>query len=206
MKMSKYFAVAILSLGLLASCGESSESKSDNKKSKKNTEWTFNPSNTKVQWTAFKTTSRVGVKGAFEQFTVDYNKEYKSVEELLSSVKFSIPIASLNTGNPGRDQLIKAFFFGTMTNTDTIHGSFTMADHDVLTLKLKLNDMEHIQSANYTSRNDSVFVNCNLEMSHWNALNAVEALNEKCFDVHKGADGVSKTWSDVDVLISAKLK
>ena len=34
-------------------------------------------------------------------------------------------------------------------------------------------------------------------------LQAFNAISKKCYDLHKGADGVSKTWKQVDVLIKA---
>ena len=36
-----------------------------------------------------------------------------------------------------------------------------------------------------------------LNLDNWDGQTAIESLNKVCFDVHKGADGVSKTWSDV---------
>lgn len=33
----------------------------------------------------------------------------------------------------------------------------------------------------------------------FNTGKAMEALNQACFELHKGADGVSKTWSEVHI-------
>ena len=39
--------------------------------------------------------------------------------------------------------------------------------------------------------------------SQFGGLQAFNAISKKCYDLHKGADGVSKTWKQVDVLIKA---
>jgi polyisoprenoid-binding protein YceI len=199
----------VLVLTLFGSCANDNQSKTPNKLEKKSSESlakTFSKESTSVGFTAFKTTDKVGVNGKFEDFSVDYNKDFKNADELLNSVKFEIPVSSLSTGNPGRDQLIKTFFFGVMTNTETIKGSFANAQNNQLDLTLNLNGVEYSQKANYQLKGDSIFVNTNIEMANWNALPAVESLNEKCLNVHKGPDGVSKTWSDVDVNIVSVLK
>jgi len=42
----------------------------------------------------------------------------------------------------------------------------------------------------------------NLE-SQFDALKAYNAISNKCYDLHKGADGISKTWKQVDVHVKA---
>ena len=42
----------------------------------------------------------------------------------------------------------------------------------------------------------------NLE-SQFDALKAYNAISNKCYDLHKGVDGISKTWKQVDVHIKA---
>ncbi len=37
--------------------------------------------------------------------------------------------------------------------------------------------------------------------SQFDALKAYNAISNKCYDLHKGADGISKTWKQVDVHI-----
>ena len=45
-----------------------------------------------------------------------------------------------------------------------------------------------------------------MQLKDWNALGALESLNKVCFDLHKGADGVSKTWEDVAIEVSTFLR
>lgn len=41
---------------------------------------------------------------------------------------------------------------------------------------------------------------------YWNALEALAALNKVCFELHKGPDGVSKTWEEVAIEVSTYLR
>jgi hypothetical protein len=43
-------------------------------------------------------------------------------------------------------------------------------------------------------------------LKYWNALGALETLNKICFDLHKGEDGVSKTWDDVAIEVNTYLR
>ena len=47
-------------------------------------------------------------------------------------------------------------------------------------------------------------MNANMDITNWNALDALAALNKVCEILHTGADGVSKTWSDVALNITTK--
>ena len=40
-------------------------------------------------------------------------------------------------------------------------------------------------------------MNSTMDLDKWNASNAVKSLNLECKDLHKGTDGVSKTWNEV---------
>lgn len=45
-----------------------------------------------------------------------------------------------------------------------------------------------------------------MDLKNWKAQAAINTLNVVCFDLHKGEDGISKTWSEVKIEISAVLK
>ena len=44
-----------------------------------------------------------------------------------------------------------------------------------------------------------------IDVSAWNGLMAVESLNEACKDLHAAEDGVSKTWSEVNLSLELEL-
>ena len=45
-----------------------------------------------------------------------------------------------------------------------------------------------------------------MQLKDWDALGALESLNKVCFDLHKGADGISKTWEDVAIEVNTYLR
>ena len=45
-----------------------------------------------------------------------------------------------------------------------------------------------------------------IDVFDWNASEALDALNEVCHALHKGPDGVSKTWSEVHLFVSSVVK
>ena len=42
-----------------------------------------------------------------------------------------------------------------------------------------------------------------MNVTNWNASDALSSLNKVCIDLHRGADGVSKTWSEVGLNITS---
>jgi hypothetical protein len=52
---------------------------------------------------------------------------------------------------------------------------------------------------------DTFTFESSIDVSSWNALGGIDALNEVCEDLHKGDDGVSKLWSEVSLKLSTTL-
>jgi len=163
-----------------------------------------------VGWTAFKTTDKVGVGGKFDQANVTANAKSTKITEVLQSIKFNIPISSTNTSNEGRDAKIIEHFFGTMANTDIILGQVKSIDGDnssgKCTFYLTLNDMEKEATLNYIVEDATVKLTGEIDVTNWGATDAVDAINKACEILHTGADGVSKTWPNVELAIEATLK
>ena len=53
----------------------------------------------------------------------------------------------------------------------------------------------------YTIEIDSIRLFTNLNLNHWKGEDALKTLNKECYELHKGTDGESKLWPDVDVVI-----
>ena len=45
-----------------------------------------------------------------------------------------------------------------------------------------------------------------MDLALWNAQKGIDALNEECKTLHAGADGKTKLWPTVDIVISTVLK
>lgn len=153
---------------------------------------------TKVNWTAYKTTDKVAVGGSFTEVTIENEKIAETVEEALEGASFSIPVSSLFTNNPDRDGKLKEFFFGVLKNTELIGGTFTFRDGKCF-LTLSLNDITKQIEVNHEFIDNKFSVNAVLNLDDFGAQEALTSLNKVCGDLHKGADGVSKTWNEVAI-------
>lgn len=153
---------------------------------------------TKVSWTAYKTTDKVAVGGSFTEIELKNTQEGTTPEEVLEGASFSIPVSSLFTNNPERDSKLKQFFFGAMNDTELIGGTINFANGKT-TLMLSLNGVAKPVEVESTFENNVFSVNGILNLDDFNGQQAIESINNVCKDLHKGADGVSKTWSEVAI-------
>ena len=153
---------------------------------------------TKVSWTAYKTTDKVAVGGSFTEIELKNTQEGTTPEEVLEGASFSIPVSSLFTNNPDRDSKLKQFFFGAMNDTELIGGTINFANGKT-TLMLSLNGVAKPVEVESTFENNVFSVNGILNLDDFNGQQAIESINNVCKDLHKGADGVSKTWSEVAI-------
>ena len=153
---------------------------------------------TQVNWTAYKTTDKVGVNGKFIQLELKNTQSGETPETVLEGASFSIPVSSIFTDNPDRDGKIKQFFFSVLRNTEMIGGTFNFRDGKCF-MTLTLNDVTKQLEVAHTFSNKKFTVNHTLNLEDFGALGAVESINKACYDLHKGPDGVSKTWSEVAI-------
>jgi hypothetical protein len=153
---------------------------------------------TQVNWTAYKTTDKVGVNGKFIQLELKNTQSGETPETVLEGASFSIPVSSIFTDNPDRDGKIKQFFFSVLRNTEMIGGTFNFRDGKCF-MTLTLNDVTKQLEVAHTFSNKKFTVNHTLNLEDFGALGAVESINKACYDLHKGPDGVSKTWSEVEI-------
>lgn len=154
---------------------------------------------TKVKWTAFKTTDKVAVGGSFTQIEVKDVKTGNTPEEVLEGVAFSIPVSSLFTNNEDRDYKLKTIFFGTLKNTELLSGILNFRDNQLF-MTLSMNDVTKQIPLEYTFENNLFSMKTTLNLNDFGGELAVAAINKACYELHKGPDGVSKTWETVDIL------
>lgn len=167
--------------------------------------YAYTKDSTRVAFTAYKFTEKVGVNGKFDEFTVNLNDQAKTPEELMKSVEFRIPITSFNTNKPERDEKIKKIFFGALTNTDEITGKVKSVAGGKGVITLKLNDVEKDFEMDYSFEDGAVKLSAVMQLADWDAMSAVEAINKACEELHKGTDGLSKLWPEVKIVIKSTL-
>ena len=164
---------------------------------------------TKVAFTAYKTTDKMPVGGMFKKVELSGNNSGNTPLETLNGLRFSIPVSSLftNDATGTRDPKILKFFFGMMSDTDMIKGTFTLKNDKNCIVALTFNGVTAELPMDYTVKgNELIDLKGTINLEAWKALDALASLNEACKALHTGADGVSKTWSDVAVNASVMLK
>lgn len=166
----------------------------------------------KVDWVAYKFTEKAGVGGTFDEVTATgFNADKESIVFAIGSMKFSIPVATTNTGNPARDEKIKAQFFGTMTETAELSGyisSMSAGGNKEGTagsgnLMINMNNADHEVPFTWSWENDTVVMNAEMNVNDWGAESSIDALHEVCSEKHTGEDGESILWPDVTLKATA---
>lgn len=201
------FAMASLTLACGPTTQDNAVEGKETKKEEVKKELTISPAKTELSFTAFKTTDKVPVSGVFK--TLEFEKRSANeIEALLNGLEFSIPVSSLFTDDATktRDPKILAFFFGKMVNTELLSGTI-ISDNGKYSANIMMNGESHSIPLEVEVFDETKLVaNGTLNLADWNALEALASLNEACFDLHKGSDGVSKTWEDVEVKFTAMLR
>ena len=90
-----------------------------------------------------------------------------------------------------------------MDNTKLLSGKLMITDDTTGVAEIKMNGITEKVPFTYTIVDKKFSMNATMDINKWNAVAALESLNKVCYDLHKGADGVSKTWSDVALNISS---
>jgi len=168
--------------------------------------YTVMADSTIINWTAYKTTAKVPVKGQFSEITIENVKNDSTMLGALNGLKFKIPVNSLFTNDTIRDGKLKKFFFGSMENTSVIKGIVHMNNENTSTVELTMNGITRELPIAYIITDNRVTIVGNMELDSWQAKAALEALNMVCKDLHTGDDGITKTWSDVKIEVIAVLK
>lgn len=206
-----------MAAGLLTACGGSKDNtdkndqpsaKGDSLEVTKNCAKGYDAENTTIAFAGFKTTEKKAVNGVFHEFKIKNTKIGETHEEVFGNASFSIPIASLDTKDPGRNTRLKEKYFGSMSTTNLIKGKVIKfnADSNQVIISLKLNEIEKETVLDYTISGDSISLKGNINILDFDASGALEALHEVCGNLHTGADGVAKTWPDVDITLSSVIK
>ncbi len=163
------------------------------------------PEATSVKWTAYKTTEKKPVSGEFSTLNFE-NKAGKTPQEALNNLSFSIPISSLFTKDAGRDEKLKASFFGAMLDTEFIKGTIKYNDNKYIA-SITMNGVTNDLPLEVTITEERrVTMTGTMNLKDWDALGALESINKVCYELHKGPDGISKTWEDVAIEVSAYLR
>ena len=187
-----------LAFVLTTSCKNDKTVTVPEKNSTKTTTFSVIGETSTVKWTAYKTTDKVAVKGKFNSINITNSKKAATVEEALNGILFSIPISSIFSNDPTRDSKLQQFFFGVMKNTEFISGTFDINDNSSF-VNITMNGISKAIPITLDIDGQKATFSNTLNLNDWDLANALATLNKACFDLHKGPDGVSKTWDEIEI-------
>jgi hypothetical protein len=174
----------------------------------------MDPSTLKVNWTAFKTTEKVAVQGTVHEVKVVAPKKAKSLSSFLKGVAGSGAFDAAeksNSGNPGRDQTVFQKFFSLFAKKGQFKGGFATVKGDdtagKMNLSMSVNSKKGVVPMEYKLGADGVFeATGSFDMLDFGMKNAHASIHQACEELHKGKDGVSKTWTEIGLKITAVIK
>ena len=210
---NKLKTLTILILILCISCGRNNNKEVQQEKIKIELDsYKLDVANTKVIWNGYKTNDKVKVVGYFSEFSTNReNQKFNSIDELVNGLAFSIKSSSSFSGDPIRDKNLQDNFFNYLTKEFLINGTLGQPINDSIDVTfdvfgqkrtLRFGCQYNIIPGSNSDYMIEISGSIDLE-SQFGGLKAFNAISKKCYDLHKGADGVSKTWKQVDVLIKA---
>lgn len=167
--------------------------------------YSYDESSTEFGWTAFKTSAKVGVGGTFNDIVVESEEDEEPLN-VIKSLSFTMNTASTETNDEGRNAKVAKFFFETI-NTPEITGKVASVNEDTkqAAISVTMNGITIDVNGDYTYEDGKFSWVSSINVSSWNAMSGIEALNEECSDLHTGDDGVSKLWSEVSLSFSTTL-
>jgi len=152
-----------------------------------------------VQWTGYKTTDKVAVNGTFQEIKVLNMNSGSTATASLEGLEFEIPVSSIYSKDTIRDGKLKRLFFGVMENTLNLKGKFSIKDASNGNIALSMNGLTKELPFTYEMSKDTILIHAKMDLNIWETQNALASIHEACFELHTGADGVSKTWDEVGI-------
>ena len=157
---------------------------------------------------------KVSVKGAFTEVDLlGELQDSKGLSPFLSQLEAEIRVKSeslIRTGNPGRDLTLFQHFFKDFKKGALIHGAISAVKagdrEGSFELTLSMNGKRRSVPMHYTWSKDGTFeATGSLDVLDFGLSKALADLHQTCEVLHRGPDGVSKTWPGVELRFGARI-
>jgi len=167
--------------------------------------YSYNHSSTTLNWTAYKYSYKTGVSGTFDQIAFLGTKTAAHPIEVFENLSFSVNSNSVNSNSIFRDNNIIKYFFNQMITSDFITGKSNgyLGDHSsgTIFISLEMNGMQKDLPFTYIVAGEKLSLEAELDLSDWNAIEALDFMEVCCKDLHTGTDGVHLLWPTVKIEI-----
>ncbi|MFD1551181.1 YceI family protein [Putridiphycobacter roseus] len=168
--------------------------------------YSYDDLSTKVNWNAFKFNEKTAVGGTFNEVNVLISQASEDMFKTLTGASFTIPTSGVNSNNEIRDPKIKASFFDQMESTEVISGVVKSINATDANVEITMNGVSKDYNGAVTVDGQKISFATTIDMNDFDAGYAIDSLNNVCSDLHKGADGVSKLWTEVEINVETTLK
>ena len=126
--------------------------------------------------------------------------EYNTLEELVNGLDFSISTASSVSGDPVRDMNLKDYFFKQLTKNFTLNGTLGLPNGGSIPVTFNTLLGSKTVDLDFTFENNIVEIKGIIDIGvDLGGVLAYDSIHEKCEQLHTGGDGVSKTWTEVEM-------
>lgn len=157
------------------------------------------PDSLKLEWTAFKTPKKIGVKGSFDKLNIKGLAKGPNFSSLFNGLTFSLDTKSINTSDQARDKRIFQSFFSNMGGGTNITGGVLGYKRKILQIAIKMNNKEVIVPLTVEKSEHSFTALGHIDILDFAMGGNLASLNEACNELHEG-----KTWNDVGIALSGK--
>ena len=86
-------------------------------------------------------------------------------------------------------------------DTNILSGKLQISTETTGIATIQMNGITNTVPFTYEIADNVFSMKATLDVNAWNARAAIASLNKVCEELHKGADGVSKTWDEVTLNI-----
>ena len=168
--------------------------------------YSFSDSTIKLFWAGYKTTDKLKVLGSFQEIKTNHsNQKFSSIDEMVNGITFSINSKSSESGDPIRDANLRDYFFNYLTDNFQINGNVSEYNDAFITANFDVLGVDRQVKFTHSIVNNVLKLRALISLDDLGAYKAYNSISAKCYDLHKGPDGISKTWDEVNVLIDVPL-
>lgn len=160
-----------------------------------------------MKFTGYKFTDKTGVSGTFQKIDWNFAKDQKDLAAILKSASFKIDSHSIDAGNAARNTNITNALFKNW-GSQFIEGKVKKVDLTTgyVEAEIKIGKSKHNVYFQLTEKDGAVELTGAIDLLAMGMSKAYALLNKQCEALHKGKDGIVKTWSTVDLVVNFKVK
>lgn len=158
----------------------------------------------KVEWTGYKHNEKTPVSGTFKEIAITQPQKANTVDELIRKSSFVISAISADSGVELRDESLRNFFFKLLVDPQ-IKGSVESFKGDIAHVSISMNAVKKVIPFKIVQSAKEIVASSSIDILDFAMNKSLDSIHQKCFDLHKGKDGVSKTWSEVGLKVSATI-